>query len=144
MELAKSKEAFDTWWDSETSPVGRWDKAAFGSRAVDEDLIHAWEVKAGLHWVRNEDGPLKRLRWSVWDRFGLGRPPSRVEGEGQRRGVHRRHERGSAELARGFVSSTTPNPDRRSLGFSSRSTLILGHYAGRTGQRTISFWVFPG
>ena len=79
MELAKSTEAFDSWWDSEVSPVDRWDRAAFGSRAVDEDLIRAWDVKAGLHWVRNDDGPLNRLRWSVWDRFGVGRPPSRVE-----------------------------------------------------------------
>jgi hypothetical protein len=79
MELAKSTEAFDSWWDSETSPEARWDRAAFGSRAVDEDLIRAWEVKAGLQWVRNDDTPLKRLRWFVWDRYGVGRPPSRVE-----------------------------------------------------------------
>jgi len=79
MDLAKSTEAFDSWWDSETSPMARWDQAAFGSRAVDEDLIHAREVKAGLQWVRNDDSPLKRLRWFVWDRYGLGRPPSRVE-----------------------------------------------------------------
>ena len=75
MELAKSTEAFDSWWDSEVAPVDRWDRAAFGSRAVDEDLVRAWDVKAGLQWVRNDDGPLDRIRWSVWDRYGVGRPP---------------------------------------------------------------------
>jgi hypothetical protein len=79
MELAKSTEAFDSWWDSEVAPVDRWDRAAFGSRAVDEDLTRAWDVKAGLQWVRNDDSPLNRLRWSVWDRYGVGRPPSRVQ-----------------------------------------------------------------
>jgi hypothetical protein len=97
MELAKSTEAFDTWWDGEASPVARWDKAAFGSRAVDEDLIHAWELKAGLQWVRNDDSPLKRFRWSVWDRYGLGRPPSRVE------------ERASAQESTGATSEGAPS-----------------------------------
>jgi hypothetical protein len=97
MELAKSTEAFDNWWGSEVSPVARWDQAALGSGAVDEDLTRAWEVKAGLQWVRNDDSPLNRLRWFVRDRYGMGRPPSRVE------------EKASTEESAGVTSDVAPS-----------------------------------
>ncbi len=76
MELAKSTEAFETQWDD---GIARWDQAAVDSPAVDGVLTRAWEAKAGLQWVRNDNGPLNGFRWFVWDRCGLGRPPSRVE-----------------------------------------------------------------
>jgi len=97
MELAKSTEAFETQWDDGISPIARWDQAAVDSPAVDEVLTRAWEAKAGLQWVRNDNGPLNGFRWFVWDRCGLGRPPSRVE------------KRASAEESASATSDVAPS-----------------------------------
>jgi hypothetical protein len=79
MELAKSTEAFEQRWNDGISPATNWDQAGVGSQTVDQDLARSWELKAGLQWVRDDASTLDRFRWLLWDRYSLGRPPSRVE-----------------------------------------------------------------
>ncbi len=45
----------------------------------DEIIEHAWLLKTRMRWVRNDRNPLNAFRWFVWDRLGIGDPPSRVE-----------------------------------------------------------------
>jgi hypothetical protein len=42
-------------------------------------IEHAWLLKTAMRWVRNDRNPLNAFRWFVWDRLGIGDPPSRVE-----------------------------------------------------------------
>jgi hypothetical protein len=79
MEPMKSTEAVEGTWNDAISPAERRRQVTVGSRVIDQDIARAWQLKAGLQWVRNDDGPLNRFRWHLWDRYGKGRPPSRVE-----------------------------------------------------------------
>ncbi len=60
-------------------PVANRDQVAVDCQIVDQDVARSWELKAGLQWARNDGGPLNRFRWFLCDRYGIGRPPSRVE-----------------------------------------------------------------
>ena len=77
MELATSRETVDQPWHDGIIPVERSDKVDACSK-VDQELVRAWEIKAAMHWVRNDRGPVGGLRWHLWDKYGLGRPPSVV------------------------------------------------------------------
>ncbi len=79
MELAKSTDTVEQPWHDGFAPVARSDHAIDASSTVDRDLARAWEVKAALRWVKNDRGPVNGLRWLLWDKHGLGRPPSAVE-----------------------------------------------------------------
>jgi hypothetical protein len=79
MELAKPTESLDRTWNLEISPVDRRDDSTVDSSTINDDVARAWELKAGLQWARNDRGPVNGFRWLLWDRFGMGRPPSGVE-----------------------------------------------------------------
>jgi hypothetical protein len=79
MEPMKSTEAVEGPRNDAISPSASRRHVTVGSRIIDQDIARAWRLKAGLQWVRNDLGPLNRLRWHIWDRYGKGRPPSRVE-----------------------------------------------------------------
>ena len=79
MELAKSTDTVEQPWQDGLATVARADNPADASPKVDQDLPRAWEIKAALRWVRNDHGPVNRLRWLLWDKYGLGSPPSAVE-----------------------------------------------------------------
>jgi len=56
-----------------------------GSNASTVDLQYqiieaAWSLKSTMCWVRNDRNRLNAFRWSLSDRFGIGHPPSKVEG----------------------------------------------------------------
>lgn len=86
MELAKSKESTECPSDDGSSlDPGRGGPSS--NRIVDsvvdlrsEQIIeHAWMLKTGMRWIRNDRNALNAFRWFVWDRLGIGDPPSRVE-----------------------------------------------------------------
>jgi hypothetical protein len=79
MELAKSRETVEQPWHDGVVRVDRSDEAIDASSKFDQDLVRAWEIKAAMHWVRNDHGPVDGLRWRLWDKYGLGRPPSVVK-----------------------------------------------------------------
>lgn len=79
MELAKSTNTVEEPWNENVASVARAGDALDASSAVDQDVARAWDVKASLRWVRNDHGPVNGFRWLLWDRYGLGRPPSAVE-----------------------------------------------------------------
>jgi hypothetical protein len=70
MEIAKSKETTTERPSDDGSSLG-----AEYERVIE----HAWLSKSAMRWVRNDRNPLNALRWFVWDRLGIGDPPSRVE-----------------------------------------------------------------
>jgi hypothetical protein len=79
MELAKSTETVEKPYNGRISSVGRLDHSSGESSTVDPDLVRAWELKAELRWVRKDHGRFNGFRWLVWDRYGLGHPPSNVQ-----------------------------------------------------------------
>jgi hypothetical protein len=79
MELAKRTEAVGQPRHPGVSPVVRSKGTIGESSTVDHDVARAWDLKTGLQWVRSDGGPVNGFRWFLCDRFGLGRPPSRVE-----------------------------------------------------------------
>jgi hypothetical protein len=85
MELAKRTEPVDPPQPLGASPAAGWETAD-DSLLGDQDVARTWELKAKLCWSRNDDGPLNKFRWLIWDRYGVGRPPSRVEQRSMPRG----------------------------------------------------------
>jgi hypothetical protein len=78
MELAKRTESVEEPLHFRTSPVAPAEN--IGDSVLDDhDVVLAWQLKAQLCWVRNDQGPVNGFRWILWDRFGLGNPPSRVD-----------------------------------------------------------------
>ena len=86
MELAKSKET-TTERPSEDGILlaPRWGGPSLDRiddskvELHDEAIEHAWLSKSEMHWVRDDRNPLGAFRWFVWDGFGIGDPPSRVQ-----------------------------------------------------------------
>jgi hypothetical protein len=76
MELAKSTDTAEQPWQD---GLARSADCADAVSTVDRDLARAWEITAALRWVRNDHGPVNELRWLLWDKYGLGRPPSIVD-----------------------------------------------------------------
>jgi hypothetical protein len=85
MELVKSKERSEHPL-SDVSPLSsRWGGAS--SNRIEDSTVevhdaiveHAWLLKSQMRWVRDDRNPLNSVRWLVWDRWGTGNPPSRVE-----------------------------------------------------------------
>lgn len=79
MELAKSRETVEQPWHDGLVPSTDRTKRSTASSEVDQDLVRAWEIKAAMHWVRNDHGLVNGLLWHLWDKYGLGRPPSLVK-----------------------------------------------------------------
>jgi hypothetical protein len=69
MEFAKSKETTERPSDDSSSLGPDYERI----------IEHAWLLKSAMRWVRNDRNPLNAFRWFVWDRSGIGDPPSRVE-----------------------------------------------------------------
>ncbi len=69
MEFAKSKETTERPSDDGSSLGPEYERV----------IEHAWLLKSAMRWVRNDGSPLNAFRWFVWDRLGIGDPPSRVE-----------------------------------------------------------------
>lgn len=69
------------------------------------DLVveRAWLLKAEMRWVREDRNPLNAFRWFVWDRVGVGHPPSRAE-------------RATADAVTSATAASVPvRPNRRRL-----------------------------
>ena len=82
MEHAKSKETAERPSDEGSSPGPSWGGPS--SDRIDDSMVdpiveHAWMLKTTMRWVRNHRSPINAFRWFVWDRLGIGDPPSRVE-----------------------------------------------------------------
>jgi hypothetical protein len=85
MELAKSKETTERPSEDGISLARHW--AGPGPNRIDDSKVelhdeiveHAWLSKSEMRWVRDDHNPLGAFRWFVWDRFGAGDPPSRVQ-----------------------------------------------------------------
>jgi len=69
MEFAKSKETTERPSDEGSSLGPEYERV----------IEHAWLLKTTMRWVRSDRSPLNAFRWFVWDRLGIGDPPSRVE-----------------------------------------------------------------
>jgi hypothetical protein len=84
MELAKSKEATERPSDDRSSlgpsrgvrTANRRDDSIV--ELHDEAVERAWLLKTEMRWVRDDRNPLNAFRWFVWDRLGIGDPPSRA------------------------------------------------------------------
>jgi len=82
MELKNSNQAAgDLWYDdvARVAPLVEVGTDQINTSTPDVDLDDAWELKSKLRWVRDERGPLKSLRWLLWERYRIGNPPSRFE-----------------------------------------------------------------
>ena len=85
MELATSREITERPSDNGSSLPSRWGgpspERTDDSMAElhDESIEHAWLLKSEMRWVRDDRYPIGAFRWFVWDRFGVGDPPSRVQ-----------------------------------------------------------------
>jgi hypothetical protein len=69
MEFAKSKETTERPSDDSSSLGPDYERI----------IEHAWLLKTAMRWVRDDRNPLNAFRWFVWDRLGIGDPPSRVQ-----------------------------------------------------------------
>jgi hypothetical protein len=76
MKFAEITESVPARWNNVFSTQTHWSSAASDASIVDQDLEQSWERKAQLQWVRNDAGVLNGCRWFLWDKLGLGRPPS--------------------------------------------------------------------
>jgi hypothetical protein len=85
MELAKSRETSKRPSGDGISLAPRWggpspDRIDDSKAELhDEAIEHAWLSKSEMRWVRADHNPLGAFRWFVFDRFGMGDPPSRVQ-----------------------------------------------------------------
>jgi hypothetical protein len=78
MELAKRTEAIELQ-DPGGSPLVPPEDTIDEVSTFDPDIARAWELKTELQWVKSDGGRVNGFRWFLYDRFGLGRPPTRVE-----------------------------------------------------------------
>ncbi len=69
MEFAKSKETTERPSDDGSSLGPDYERI----------IEHAGLLKTAMRWVRDDRNPLNAFRWFVWDRLGIGDPPSRVQ-----------------------------------------------------------------
>ena len=84
MELVKSKETTERPSDDGRSLGSSW--VGPSSNRMDDSMVElhdeiierAWLIKTKMRWVRDDRNPLNAFRWFVWDRLGIGDPPSRA------------------------------------------------------------------
>ncbi len=78
MERAQSKPSFERQSDDAILSLGHSGSGPISIRTDDPVLELHYEITIE-HWVRDDRRQLNRFRWFVWDRLGIGDPPSRAE-----------------------------------------------------------------